>query len=171
MAEFSSVDIRKATGIPPVMVEDGKAGIHEHTGNAAHSFEGAKERADNCRDRHPEGPYERAYAGGVMTPVCRRAVPFLQREALRDRQILTTAAASTLYRSRVFEPFSHEGGWHWPGLFVSQSIIKAYGDRTGITDGAGSVFTVILPCADGVWIDEILAMTTKRRCATCSASF
>ena len=163
MAEFSSVDIRKdfATGIPPVMVEDGKLRqvFMNILVNAAHSFEGCKgTRLITVETGTQKRPYER----GVRrrrddAPVVPESGAFSDRERLYVTVRFTDngCGIDAITAGRVFEPFfttKGPGRGTGLGLFVSQSIIKAYGGEIALasTDGAGSVFTVILPCADGV---------------------
>lgn len=163
MAEFSSVEIRKdlATGIPSVMVEDGKLRqvFMNILVNAAHSFEGCKgNRLITVETGTQKRPYE---SGGRRrrddAPGARETSAFSERERLcvTVRFIDNGCGIDAFSAGRVFEPFfttKGPGRGTGLGLFVSQSIIKAYGGEIELasTDGAGSVFTVLLPCADGV---------------------
>lgn len=162
MAEFSSVEIRKdlSTGIPPVMVEDGKLRqvFMNILVNAAHSFEGCKgKRLITVETGIERRPYESAMRRRRTDAASEQPDAFTsmgrERDCVAVRFTDNGCGMDALSAGRVFEPFfTTRGRGTGLGLFVSQSIIKAYGGEIELasTEGAGSVFTVILPCADRV---------------------
>lgn len=164
MAEFSSVEIKKdlATGIPPVMVEDGKLRqvFMNILVNAAHSFEGCKgKRLITVETGIERRPYESVMRRRRTDAAAGEPDAFTdrgrERECVAVRFTDNGCGIDATAAGRVFEPFfttKGPGRGTGLGLFVSQSIIKAYGGEIELasTEGAGSVFTVILPCADGV---------------------
>lgn len=165
MKEFETVEIRPdlAQKLPPVMMDDGKLRqvFMNILVNAAHSFEG---RSGKNLITVETGVEKRPYERGMRrrrtdAPMADEAdaviLKGMAREYVSVRITDNGCGIDAEAAGRVFEPFFTTKGASRGtglGLFVSQSIIKAYGGEIELASAvdAGSTFTVLLPCADGV---------------------
>lgn len=136
--------------IPPASIDEGKLRqvLFNLIMNAAHSMERTETKVITIETGTEMRPYERRKKRRRDDPPVLNAVG-------REKEyvyIKVTDNGSGIREDdliRIFDPFfttKEVGRGTGLGLFVSQSIIKAYGGEIGVrSGGGGSVFTVSLP--------------------------
>ncbi|MBI5493321.1 MAG: HAMP domain-containing protein [Deltaproteobacteria bacterium] len=162
--DLSGIEIRTALneGLPPVVMDERKLRqvFMNLLVNAAHSFEGkAQSRSNDRLITIESGLFKKQ----IERPRVRRRrgdTPLTAPPEIEDREFVfirftdTGAGISGEGAGRIFEPFyttKAPGQGTGLGLFVSQSIIKAYGGEITLhtKEGEGSSFTVLLPPGEG----------------------
>ncbi len=158
--DLSGIEIRTAVkeGLPPVVMDERKLRqvFMNLLVNAAHSFEG---KADDRLITIESGLLKKQ----IEMPRIRRRrgdTPLTPPPEIEDREFVfirftdNGSGISGEGAVRIFEPFyttKAPGQGTGLGLFVSQSIIKAYGGEITLhtKEGEGSSFTVLLPSGEG----------------------
>lgn len=151
--EGVSTALNLSDGLPPVMIDEGKLRqvFINLLLNAAHAMEGLKDRAitvDAGVETHPLETMRRRKDDPPLTGAPEREFVFV-RFTDNGRGISEEDA------KRIFDPFfttKGVGKGTGLGLFVSLSIIKAYGGSIALstTPGEGSAFKVLLPSGKGI---------------------